>query len=31
MEVPMVTTRGTSDVEALGATPARMAAVLGGD
>ena len=30
MEVPMVTTRGTSDVEALGGTPARMAAVLGG-
>src|SRR6185312_10533268 len=29
MEVPMVSTRGTSDVEALGVTPARMPAVLG--
>ncbi len=29
MEVPMVTTRETSDVEALGSVPARMAAVLG--
>jgi uncharacterized protein YbjT (DUF2867 family) len=29
MEVPMVSARGTSDVEALGVTPARMPAVLG--
>ncbi|HEX8715168.1 MAG TPA: NAD(P)H-binding protein [Solirubrobacteraceae bacterium] len=29
MEVPMVSERGTADVEALGVTPARMAAVLG--
>jgi uncharacterized protein YbjT (DUF2867 family) len=29
MEVPMVSTRGTRDVEALGVTPARIAAVLG--
>jgi NADH dehydrogenase len=30
MEAPMVSERGTADVEALGVTPARMAAVLGG-
>jgi uncharacterized protein YbjT (DUF2867 family) len=29
MEVPMVSTRGTADVEELGVTPARMPAVLG--
>lgn len=29
MEVPMVSTRGAADVEGLGVTPARMAAVLG--
>jgi uncharacterized protein YbjT (DUF2867 family) len=29
MEVPMVSARGTADVEALGVTPARIAAVLG--
>lgn len=29
MEVPMISTRGTADVEELGVTPARMPAVLG--
>lgn len=29
MEEPMITTRGTADVEALGVTPLRMSAVLG--
>jgi NADH dehydrogenase len=31
MEVPMLTARGTADVEELGVRPARMPAVLGGD
>jgi uncharacterized protein YbjT (DUF2867 family) len=31
MEEPMVSERGTADAEALGVTPLRMAAVLGGD
>jgi uncharacterized protein YbjT (DUF2867 family) len=31
MEVPMVTARGTTDVEGLGVSPARMPAVLGGE
>jgi NADH dehydrogenase len=31
MEVPMVTARGTADVEGLGVSPARMPAVLGGE
>jgi uncharacterized protein YbjT (DUF2867 family) len=31
MEVPMVTARGTTDVERLGVSPARMPAVLGGE
>jgi uncharacterized protein YbjT (DUF2867 family) len=31
MEVPMVTARGTTDVEGLGVRPARMPAVLGGE